>query len=369
MEKLVEQLWYGDEKQEEIKLILDCYLKHNIFVCLQSLTSISMAGIKTDCIGHYGFRVNASEFWEFCINEFAEFFNELQPVSQSLKTVYAIYSYVNTAIICLKLMRPTEYFNKGIDKSKLYDYSIEDIIAKMRDMDENFVGTFHLAACYASLYRDTEFEAREYLLAIENIRIKGLIDDRFFSKYASMLGDYYSFIGGNFSASYDWYRNALILNKKNIQANFMLAYFDAKSGRYEDAEIRFLSVLKLLGSPPYPNFSSNGTVDYEMLFKTFIWLAKIYYNLKGRMSSIEYIFYAIQPVYVYKDSIWISKIVDDESVWKILQEHYQNGASTCNLYNILEQWNFLNDEPLSKAIKKITPSKDNSPRFNGSTGL
>lgn len=149
----------------------------------------------------------------------------------------------------------------------------------------------------------------------------------------------------------------------------MLAYFDAKSGRYEDAEIRFLSVLKLLGSPPYPNFSSNGTVDYEMLFKTFIWLAKIYYNLKGRMSSIEYIFYAIQPVYVYKDSIWISKIVDDESVWKILQEHYQNGASTCNLYNILEQWNFLNDEPLSKAIKKITPSKDNSPRFNGSTGL
>lgn len=214
MEKLVEQLWYGDEKQEEIKLILDCYLKHNIFVCLQSLTSISMAGIKTDCIGHYGFRVNASEFWEFCINEFAEFFNELQPVSQSLKTVYAIYSYVNTAIICLKLMRPTEYFNKGIDKSKRYNDSIEDIIAKMRDMDENFVGTFHLAACYASLYRDTEFEAREYLLAIENIRIKGLIDDRFFSKYASMLGDYYSFIGGNFSASYDWYRNALILNKK-----------------------------------------------------------------------------------------------------------------------------------------------------------
>ena len=147
LEKLVEQLWYEDtEKQEEMKFILDLYLKHNIFVCLQSLTSLSIAKIDSGANGIY---LRPSEFWHFCINGFVDFFNELQPVSQSLKTVYALYAFVNTAIICRKLYSPTcwrLFDNNRI--SIIYNLckdSTMPFIKKMKNIDENFVGLWYLA--------------------------------------------------------------------------------------------------------------------------------------------------------------------------------------------------------------------------------
>ena len=373
LEKLVEQLWYGDtEKQEEMQLILDLYLKHNIFVCLQSLTSLSLARVPQDCIGQNRIELNPSEFWEFCINGFVEFFNELQPISKSLKTIYALYAFANTAIICRKLYLPTRRFaNNRI--TIIYDLCKKTtipILKRMIDMDKNFVGIWYLASSNASLHRDTEFEIREYLyLIIQNVRGKGLNDDRFVSKYCSMLGDYFLLIGGDYSASQEYYEAALRLNAKDIQANFMVAKFDAQGRRYNEAEIRFLNVLKLLGSPKrqFTNISPERTTDYEAFFKTCIWLAKVYYNRKrwGDMAEMaSYIYAASSVVRYYKECPWIVKIVDDEPIWKMLQEHYKNGAPTCNLCSILAQWEFLmNDDHFNKLVKSITPPKENNPHY------
>ena len=178
LEKLVEQLWYGDtEKQEEMKFILDLYLKHNIFVCLQSLTSLSLARVPLNCIGQNRIELNPSEFWEFCLNGFIDLFNELQPIGKSLKSIYALYAFANTAFICLKLFDPTRRFdnNRIYDIIKLVKESIKSIIKEMRDMDKYFVGIWYLASLNASLDRDTDWEVREYLyFIIENVRGKGL---------------------------------------------------------------------------------------------------------------------------------------------------------------------------------------------------
>ena len=374
LEKLVEQLWYEDtEKQEEMKFILDLYLKHNIFVCLQSLTSLSLARVPRDCIGQNRIELNPSEFWEFCLNGFVDLFNELQPISKSLKSIYALYAYVNIAIICRKLFFVTWRFfdnNRITVIIKLCKESIMTILKKMIDMDKNFAGIWYLASSNASLHRDTEFEVREYLyLIIQNVRGKGLNDDRFVSKYCSMLGDYFEVIGSNLDGAQEWYEAALRLNEKNIQANFMVARFDAKGRRYNEAEYRFLKVLKLLGSPKrqFTNISPERTTDYEAFFKTCIWLAKVYYNRKrwGDMAEMaSYIYAASSVVRYYKECPWIVKIVDDEPIWKMLQEHYKNGAPTCNLCSILAQWEFLmNDDHFNKLVKSITPPKENNPHY------
>lgn len=249
LEKLVEQLWYGDtEKQEEMKFILDLYLKHNIFVCLQSLTSLSLAKLNSN-----GIELQPSKFWEFCINGFVNFFNELQPVSQSLKTVYSLYAYVNVAIICRKLYSPTCRFFDNNRISIIYNLCKEStmpVIKKMKDIDENFAGLWYLATRDASLSSDTEFAMREYLSHIvSNICGEGLNDDRFVSQYCSMLGDYYFGIGGDLSVAYELYKVAIEQNKKNIWANFMVAFFDARGGNYPKAEYRLLRILELLGLP------------------------------------------------------------------------------------------------------------------------
>lgn len=371
LEKLVEQLLYEDtEKQEEVQFILDLYLKHNIFVCLQSLTSLSLARVPQDCIGQNRIQLRPSEFWKFCVNGFVDLFKELQPISESLKSIYALYAFANTAFICRKLFDPTRRFdnNRIYDIIKLVKESITLILKKMLDMDKYFVGIWYLASLNASLDRDTEWEVREYLYnIIQNVRGKGLNDDRFVSKYYSMLGDYFFLTGGNASASKEYHEAALRLNEKNIQANFMIAKFDAHGGRYDKAEYRFLNVLKLLGSPKrqFTNISPERTTDYEAFFKTCIWLAKVYYNRKrwGDMAEMaNYIYAASSVVRYYKECPWIVKIVDDEPIWKMLQEHYKNGAPTCNLCSILAQWEFLmNNDHFNKLVKSITPPKDNNP--------
>ena len=367
LEKLVEQLWYGDtEKQEEMKFILDLYLKHNIFVCLQSLTSLSLAKINSNAFGIY---LRPSEFWHFCINGFVDFFNELQPVSQSLKTVYALYAFVNTAIICRKLYSLTwcSFDNNRI--SIIYNLckdSTMPFIKKMNNMDENFVGLWYLASRHASLHRDTDFASREYLSHIvSNIRGKGLNDDRFVSQYCSMLGDYYSITGGNLDLAYKYYKVALEQNEKNFWANFMLAFYDARDGDFPNAEYRLRMLLKLLGSPEsqFKDINLERITDYEILFRTCILFAQIYFNQYKSRNMSEYIHNALYVVICYKVSPWISKIVDDGPVWKMLQEHYKNGAPTCNLCNILVQWKdiLVNDDLFYNNLKSITPPKDNNP--------
>lgn len=149
----------------------------------------------------------------------------------------------------------------------------------------------------------------------------------------------------------------------------MVARFDARGGRYDEAENRFLKVLKLLGSPKrqFTNISPERTTDYEAFFKTCIWLAKVYYNRKrwGDMAEMaNYIYASSSVVRYYKVCPWIVKIVDDEPIWKMLQEHYKNGAPTCNLCNILAQWEFLmNDDHFNKLVKSITPPEDNNPHY------
>ena len=366
LEKLVEQLWYGDtEKQEEMKFILDLYLKHNIFVCLQSLTSLSLAKINSNAFGIY---LRPSEFWHFCINGFVDFFNELQPVSQSLKTVYALYAFVNTAIICRKLYSPTwcSFDNNRI--SIIYNLckdSTMPFIKKMKNMDENFVGLWYLASRDASLHIDTVFKSRVYLSHIvSNIRGKGLNDDRFVSQYFAMLGDYYSTTGGSLDVGYKCYKVALEQNEKNILANFRLAFLDVGNGNYPKAEYHLLRVLKLLGSPKsqFNDINFERITDYEILFRTCILFVQIYINQKKSINMSEYINNALYVVICYKVSPWISKIVDDEPVWKMLQEHYKKGAPTCNLCNILVQMKyFVPEDFFHNLLKSITPPKDNNP--------
>ena len=371
LEKLVEQLWYEDtEKQEEMKFILDLYLKHNIFVCLQSLTSLSLAKLNSNA---FGIDLRPSEFWEFCINGFVDFFNELQPISETLKSIYALYAFANTAIICLKLFDPTRRFdnNRIYDIIKLVKESITRIIKKMRDMDKYFVGIWYLASLNASLDRDTNWEVREYLyFIIEKVYGKGLNDGRFISKYCSMLGDYYFVIGGDLSGAYESYKIALVQNKKNIWANFRLALLYARDGNYTEAKYRLLMILELLGLPKgqFTNISFERTTDYEIFFRTYILFAQIYFTLKEFGNMLEYINYALNVVICYKERPWISKIVDDEPIWKMLQEHYKNGAPTCNLCNILVQWKDIlklsvNDDSFYNLLKSITPPKDNNPIY------
>ena len=372
LEKLVEQLWYGDiEKQEEMKFILELYLKHNIFVCLQSLTSLSLAKLDSNA---FGIDLCSSEFWEFCINGFVDFFNELQAVSQSLKTVYALYAFVNTAIICRELYSPTWKFFDNNRITIIYNLckdSTMHFIKKMKNMDENFIGLWCLASRNAILSKDTDFAMREYISHIIcNIRGKGLNDDRFVSKYYSMLGDYYFVIGGNLSAAYQSYKIALVLNQKNIWANFRLALLYAGDGNYSEAKYRLLMVLELLGLPKgqFTFISLERTTDYEIFFITCRLFARIYFNQKEFGNMFEYIYYALNVVICYKECPWISKIVDDEPIWKMLQEHYKNGAPTCNLCNILVQWKdilklYVNDDSFYNLLKSITPPKDNNPIY------
>lgn len=368
LEKLVEQLWYGDsEKQAEIKLVTNLYVKHNIFVCMQALPGLSIAGIiGDDCRGNFYGYVPPTQFWKFCIKGFANFFNELQPVSESLRTVYALYAYTYTVIIYYNLMRATKYFYTDVTININPDYaSIISLLKKLISIDKNFVGNWHLAIYNSILCRGKEFEIQEYLYHIIEKLYGKVLNDKFASKFFSMLGFYFLYIGGNIDASQQYYFRAYELNERDIQANFMLAnYYHAKHRRFSEAEWHLRKVLDLLCSSLNKNYdlTNIGTTDYEMLFKTCIWLVKLSYVKKIYKSNQETLAFISSSIIVflsYKDARWIGKIVDDEPVWNVLKEHYKNGTPTHKFYGVLYRWAQLypQDVHLQNTIKAIMPKQ------------
>ena len=209
-----------------------------------------------------------------------------------------------------------------------------------------------MAICNSNLCRGKEFEIREYLYHIIEELYGNVLNDKFASKYFSMMGDYFEFIGGNYSASHMYYEKALSLNKKDIRANIMIACnYHAQAGRYSTAETYLLQVLDLLCSPH--NKSNIETTNYEILFKTNICLAKVYYNWKKNTDGYVSIENAIKVLVSFQNARWINKIIDDEEVWKVLKEHYKNGAPTQKLYNILYGWTGVFPMDVNGHLKKV----------------
>ena len=369
LEKLVEQLWYRDsEKQAEIKLVTNLYVKHNIFVCMQALPGLSIAGIiGEDCRWNFGGYVHPTEFWKFCIKGFADFFNELQLVNESLKTVYALYAYTYAAIIYIRLNKATKFiYHKEVTINFNFDYdSILSLIKRTIGIDENFVEIWCLAILNSFREFDKKFEIREYLNFILNNLQGKVLNSKFTSKFALMLGIYYTYIGGDIDISYSYYLLALKLNKNNIQANFMLAnIYHAVARRYSEAEYYLRKVLDLLCSSLNKNNAliNIGTTDYEMLFKTCIWLAKLSYakkTYKSRQETLEFINSAITVYRLYQDASWIGRIVDDEPIWNVLKEHYKNGTPTHKFYGVLYRWaqKYPYNVHLQNTIKAIMPKQ------------
>ena len=105
------------------------------------------------------------------------------------------------------------------------------------------MAAYLLAASISKTSRDLEFAAREYY---SYILAQTHPNDIYYAFIQYELGNYYEKIGGNIDAAVQYFKQALAQDDNCYQAQYKVSCYDARAGRYQEAEIGFMRVIKIL---------------------------------------------------------------------------------------------------------------------------
>ena len=244
--------------------------------------------------------------------------------------------------------------------------------------DKSFLVAYLLAASISKTSRDLEFAAREYY---SYILAQTHPSDIYYAFIQYELGNYYEKIGGNISAAVQYFKQALAQDDNCYQAQYKVSCYDARAGRYQEAEIGFIRVTKIL----FCDRDSDTTANWEQLslkrtqyaFKSYIWLAKIAYNYYRSTAMVtERVSKAFQAAKMYQASWLLKHSIDfagkpdqeessaqkpqeetlksDTMEWTTLQGYHRHSEPMHVLWLVLYSWvdGVIQDEYLQTLVKR-----------------
>ena len=205
--------------------------------------------------------------------------------------------------------------------------------------DKSFLAAYLLAASISKTSRDLEFAAREYY---SYILAQTHPSDIYYAFIQYELGNYYEKIGGNIDAAMKYFNLALAQDSNCYQAQYKVSCYDARAGRYQEAEIGFMRVTKILfcgrNSDKAANWQQLSLKRTQYAFKAYIWLAKIAYNYYRSTAMVtEWVSKAFQAAKMYQASWLLRRSVDfadepnpeENSAQKPQEAKLERGTKEC----------------------------------------
>lgn len=244
--------------------------------------------------------------------------------------------------------------------------------------DKTFLTAHLLAASISKTSQDLEFAAREYY---SYILAQTHPSDIYYAFIQYELGNYYEKIGGNISAAVQYFKQALTQDDNCYQAQYKVSCYDARAGRYQEAEIGFMRLTKILfcgrDSDTTANWKQLSLKRTQYVFKSYIWLAKIAYNYYRSTAMVtEWVSKAFQAAKMYQASWLLRRSVDfagesdqkessthrfqettpEQGVkeWEILQGYHKQSEPMHVLWLVLYSWvdGVIQDEYLQTLVKR-----------------
>lgn len=309
------------------------------------------------------------------------------------RSVYGIYACVNAGRclrqVCLVLRYlPDDNLDCDGEKEGLSQEEARFTICDAQTLveqlkfllakDKSFLTAYLLAASISKTSRDLEFAAREYY---SYILAQTHPSDIYYAFIQYELGNYHEKIGGNISAAVQYFKQALAQDDNCFQAQYKVSCYDARAGRYQEAEIGFMRVIKILfcgrDSDTAANWEQLSLKRTQYAFKSYIWLAKIAYNYYRSTAMVtEWISKAFQAAKMYQASWLLRRSVDfagepeqEESSaqkpleatlksgtmkWAILQGYHRHSEPMHVLWLVLYSWvdGVIQDEYLQTLVKR-----------------
>ena len=178
-----------------------------------------------------------------------------------------------------------------------------------------------------------------------------------------------------------YFKQALAQDDNCYQAQYKVSCYDARAGRYQEAEIGFMRVTKILfcgrDSDTAANWQQLSLKRTQYAFKAYIWLAKIAYNYYRSTAMVtEWVSKAFQAAKMYQASWLLRRSVDfagepgqEESSarksreaapeqgtlqWAALQSYHKHSEPMHVLWLVLYSWvdGVIQDEYLQTLVKR-----------------
>lgn len=384
LDQLIAQIWKDSPQDAEcLQGVRNLYLANNLYPILQYKRALRVlrmgeaidANISINKITPEPFIVEMlRSFW--CVYAVLRKNQRLscrEPVSreteQDGRSVYGIYACANAGrslrqVYFLLRYPPDENLDcnplpEGLsleearftlcDAQTLVEH-LKFILAK----DSSFLAAYLLAATISKTSRELEFAVREYY---SYILMRTHPSDIYYAFIQYELGNYYEKIGGDISTALQYFQQALAQDNSCYQAQYKVSCYDARAGRFQEAELGFMRVIKIL----FCGKDSDDTESWEQLslkrvqyaFKSYIWLAKIAYNYyRNTAMVVQWIGKAFQAAKMYQASWLLRRSVtfaggpnqeNQQEVainqeWIDLQNYHQHSEPMHVLWLVLRSW-------------------------------
>lgn len=297
-----------------------------------------------------------------------------QANEQDGRSVYGIYACVNAGR-CLRQVYlvlsyiPDDNLNCDAEKEGLSPEEarfticgVQTLVGQLKFLlakDKSFLTAYLLAASISKTSRELAFAAREYY---SYILTQTHPSDIYYAFIQYELGNYYEKIGGNISSALQYFKQALEQDDNCYQAQYKVSCYDARVGRFQEAELGFMRVIKILfcgkNSDDVANWEQLSLKRVQYAFKSYIWLAKIAYNYYRNTSMVvQWVGKAFQAAKMYQASWLLRRSVDfagnpdqEESSaqepqevtvnrnWMDLQNYHRQSLPMYVLWLVLQSW-------------------------------
>ena len=358
LEYLIRQIWKDSAQDAEcIRKVRDLYLANNLYPLLQYKRAFRVLRMGEAIDANIGISKITPKpvivemlqsFWRvYAVLRNKQCLFDQEPLPQGDdedgRSVYGIYACVNAGRCLRQVCFVLRYLpdvdsdweaeKEGLspEEARFTICSAQTLVEQLKFLlakDKSFLTAYLLAASISKTSRDMEFAAREYysyILAQTNP------SDIYYAFIQYELGNYYEKIGGNISAALQYFKQALAQDDNCYQAQYKVSCYDARAGRYKEAEIGFMRVTRILfcgrDSETPENWEQLSLKRTQYAFKSYIWLAKIAYNYYRSTAMVtEWVSKAFQAAKMYQASWLLADFAGESGQEESSSQNPQNGT-------------------------------------------
>ena len=325
----------GDAKFQNLYNIIKKVSKRNIFTTDQSFQN------------HYKKIASHDVHILFEIGQY----NANIPKNQN-ESIYTIYARINAERKIreiLQLMNPNE--QKGLIHAVSSKSLLKDL-QKIERLSPSYCARYFLAAFICLSDQNLELSALQYYN--KALEIAGQLSGKRSDFYAFVyyqLGAFYEKVLGRESGAALFYENAVLKNANCYQATFKNGCYLAQCGKLQEAAESFQKTMTILskglkirelGSPK--NAQCLSLKEWQYIYKTNIWLAKIEWNTKGPEHTWYYLTHAKVAEQMYEQNACLTQLLDDKPAAaggltrESFLQYHQNSMPVYLLRGTLQRW-------------------------------
>lgn len=350
IDDIIKVLWWAQSfHRNELLEISNIYHKNDLLFYLQSKRAFRIMRMgETMTLKKETCYLQDETF----VKQMLRAFRNVSSKIQNETCIYTIYASINAERKIreiLQLMNPNE--QKGLIHAVSSKSLLKDL-QKIERLSPSYCARYFLAAFICLSDQNLELSALQYYNKALEIagQLSGERSD-FYAFVYYQLGAFYEKVLGRESGAALFYENAVLKNANCYQATFKNGCYLAQCGKLQEAAESFQKTMTILskglkirelGSPK--NAQCLSLKEWQYIYKTNIWLAKIEWNTKGPEHTWYYLTHAKVAEQMYEQNACLTQLLDDKPAAaggltrESFLQYHQNSMPVYLLRGTLQRW-------------------------------